>query len=262
VAIAGGFLNTSGAPLWLQSLKFLDAPSPGALFVSHALADTTLIDVAIEAARGFGVVHDGGRLEAWGLTLADTGVASLPPLPAGPAGSFGDPGNAAALLNGLAPAWSPFPNINEAFLSAACFGGIDVADGAMLLANGVSMFGNAPVGIVLRRDSIADLTGLEVTVSVAGDQGDWGDNISAGTSFLSLSAFSSTHADRAGLLLFDSECNLSDGTLTSNEYGIVSLGSSALYADEVTNAGNIEDLFDVSGDLTVADEPLEVPPPD
>lgn len=62
--VVGTMVNESGVSLRLEDLRLAEAPFPGALLVSHPEADTTLVDVTVIGATGFGILQNGGRLEA------------------------------------------------------------------------------------------------------------------------------------------------------------------------------------------------------
>ncbi len=70
--------STRGQPLWLQDVSLVDAPYPGALFVAHPGAETTLVSVTVERAQGFGLVHQGGLLSAWSTEVRDVRTAKSP----------------------------------------------------------------------------------------------------------------------------------------------------------------------------------------
>jgi len=61
--LVGSIVNVSALPLWLERLVLADAPFPGAVFAVHPAAETTLVDVTIANATGFGAVVHGGSLE-------------------------------------------------------------------------------------------------------------------------------------------------------------------------------------------------------
>jgi hypothetical protein len=70
------FLNMTRYPLWVQRVTFESPPFPGALLSSDPEADVTVIAVDIRSPEGFGIVHNGGRLEAWNLRVQDADVAT------------------------------------------------------------------------------------------------------------------------------------------------------------------------------------------
>jgi hypothetical protein len=81
--VVGTIVNESGVPLRLEGLRLAEAPFPGALLVSHPDADTTLNDVTVIGATGFGILQNGGRLEATNTHVEGTRVPGrddvLPP---------------------------------------------------------------------------------------------------------------------------------------------------------------------------------------
>src|SRR5262245_38343086 len=62
--LVGTIVNASGVSLALEDLTIADAPFPGALIVSDPDADTTLRNVTVAGATGFGIIDNGGRLVA------------------------------------------------------------------------------------------------------------------------------------------------------------------------------------------------------
>lgn len=74
VTVVGTFANTSPYPLWIQNLAVEQAPFPGAVVFSHPEADATLINLEIKGASGFGILHNGGRLEVWNSVIDQTNL--------------------------------------------------------------------------------------------------------------------------------------------------------------------------------------------
>ena len=74
VTVIGTFANTGPYPLWVQNLAVEQAPFPGAVVLSHPEADATLINLAIKGASGFGILHNGGRLEVWNSVIDQTNL--------------------------------------------------------------------------------------------------------------------------------------------------------------------------------------------
>jgi len=74
VTVVGTFANTGPYPLWIQNLAVERAPFPGAVVFSHPEADATLINLAIKGASGFGILHNGGRLEVWNSVIDQTNM--------------------------------------------------------------------------------------------------------------------------------------------------------------------------------------------
>jgi hypothetical protein len=70
--LEGTIVNESGASLRLEDLRLAEAPFPGALLVSHPDADTTLVNVTVSGATGFGILQNGGRLEALNTRVEGT----------------------------------------------------------------------------------------------------------------------------------------------------------------------------------------------
>lgn len=344
VVIIGGLRNTTGAPMWLQTFAMRSAPSPGALIVSHPKADSTVIDVDISNASGFGVVHHGGRLEAWNLNVDGTRATpltlSLGPTVSSAPGRSGYPGRYAlgswlagraarrevmgaglikriqtmlsvesflaaesglcsgtglfasggayvelyntsfsfnesaglaargsgtwvnvfslgAALNGFAAAWSNFSDAVAANDSSACFGGVDIADHALLLGQGGSIFANSAVGLFVRR-AVAGFAALSAGQTAESQSAfGIGDDVLVYHGFISLSdQFSLIGADRAGLLMFNSSGNAIDGVVSAERFGLVLQHNSKLYLNEnVDFSGGEQDI------LTDGDLPVPEPPP-
>lgn len=61
--IVASILNVSALPLWLEEIILADAPFPGAVFATHPEGETTLVQVEIRRATGFGLLLHGGLLE-------------------------------------------------------------------------------------------------------------------------------------------------------------------------------------------------------
>lgn len=72
VTVVGTLANTGPYPLWIQNLTVEQAPFPGAVVFSHPEADATLINLEIKGASGFGILHNGGRLEVWNSVIDRT----------------------------------------------------------------------------------------------------------------------------------------------------------------------------------------------
>jgi len=82
VTVVGTFANTGPYPLWMQNLALEEAPFPGALVFSHPEADATLINLEIKRASGFGILHNGGRLEVWNSVIDHTSMPERWEVPA------------------------------------------------------------------------------------------------------------------------------------------------------------------------------------
>src|SRR5262245_12218280 len=74
VTVVGTFASTGTYPPWIQNVAVDQAPFPGALVFSHPEADATLVNVRNAGANGFGILHNGGRLEAWN-TVVDRAIS-------------------------------------------------------------------------------------------------------------------------------------------------------------------------------------------
>lgn len=72
VVITGSIGNHTGAPLTVEHLVMRGAPSPGAIDVAHADAQTTLRDITIEQAGDYGIRQRGGRLLAENVRVNGT----------------------------------------------------------------------------------------------------------------------------------------------------------------------------------------------
>lgn len=81
VVLGGNISNRSNSPLVVEQLTLRDSPAPGAVVVSHVQARTTLRDVTIERATGYGLRQTGGTLLADGVTIRETrsAPATSPP---------------------------------------------------------------------------------------------------------------------------------------------------------------------------------------
>jgi hypothetical protein len=78
--LVGSIINTTPLPIWLEELTLLEAPFPGAVLTVHPEAETTLVDVTIAEATGFGVLLHGGRLEMRDSRIERSGLGDEPEL--------------------------------------------------------------------------------------------------------------------------------------------------------------------------------------